>query len=31
MINYGYIEGIMDSDGEEQEAYILGVKRRNTM
>ena len=25
-INYGYIEGIMASDGEEQDAYILGVK-----
>lgn len=24
-INYGYIEGIMASDGEEQDAYILGV------
>jgi inorganic pyrophosphatase len=24
-INYGYIEGIFASDGEEQDAYILGV------
>lgn len=24
-INYGYVEGIMASDGEEQDAYILGV------
>ena len=24
-INYGYIEGIMAPDGEEQDAYILGV------
>lgn len=24
-INYGYIEGIVVSDGEEQDAYILGV------
>ena len=24
-INYGYIEGIMGGDGEEQDAYILGV------
>ena len=24
-INYGYIEGIMAPDGEEQEAYVLGV------
>lgn len=24
-INYGYIEGVMASDGEEQDAYILGV------
>ncbi|MBO5208374.1 MAG: inorganic pyrophosphatase [Lachnospiraceae bacterium] len=23
-INYGYIEGVMASDGEEQDAYILG-------
>ena len=26
-INYGYIEGIMAPDGEEQAAYILGVDR----
>jgi inorganic pyrophosphatase len=24
-INYGYIEGITAADGEEQDAYILGV------
>ena len=24
-VNYGYIEGIMALDGEEQDAYILGV------
>lgn len=24
-VNYGYIEGIMASDGEEQDAYVLGV------
>ncbi len=24
-INYGYIEGVMAHDGEEQDAYILGV------
>ena len=24
-INYGYIEGIMAQDGEEQDAYVLGV------
>ena len=24
-INYGFIEGIMAPDGEEQDAYILGV------
>lgn len=26
-INYGYIEGIIAPDGEEQDAYILGVTR----
>ena len=26
-INYGYIEGIMAADGEEQDAYILGVDK----
>ena len=26
-INYGYIEGIMATDGEEQDAYILGVNK----
>ena len=24
-VNYGFIEGIMEPDGEEQDAYILGV------
>ena len=24
-INYGYIEGLIGGDGEEQDAYILGV------
>ena len=24
-VNYGYIEGIISPDGEEQDAYILGV------
>ena len=24
-INYGYIEGILAPDGEEQDAYILGI------
>ena len=24
-VNYGYIEGIMAPDGEEQDAYILGI------
>ena len=24
-VNYGYIEGIVGGDGEEQDAYILGV------
>ena len=24
-INYGYIPGVMAADGEEQDAYILGV------
>ncbi|MDF2611801.1 MAG: hypothetical protein K0R92_3275 [Lachnospiraceae bacterium] len=26
-INYGFIEGIMAPDGEEQDAYILGVNK----
>ena len=26
-VNYGYIEGIIASDGEEQDAYILGVNK----
>ena len=24
-VNYGYVEGILAADGEEQDAYILGV------
>lgn len=24
-VNYGYIEGVLGGDGEEQDAYILGV------
>lgn len=24
-VNYGYVEGIMAPDGEEQDAYVLGV------
>ncbi|MBQ9168234.1 MAG: inorganic pyrophosphatase [Oscillospiraceae bacterium] len=24
-VNYGYVEGIMAPDGEEQDAYILGI------
>jgi len=26
-INYGYVEGIMAPDGEEQDAYILGIDK----
>ncbi len=26
-VNYGYIEGVIAPDGEEQDAYILGVDR----
>lgn len=26
-VNYGYIEGVMAPDGEEQDAYILGIDR----
>lgn len=26
-VNYGYIEGIVAADGEEQDAYLLGVDR----
>lgn len=26
-INYGYIKGIMANDGEEQDAYILGITK----
>lgn len=26
-VNYGYIKGIMAGDGEEQDAYILGVEK----
>ena len=29
-VNYGYIPGIIASDGEEQDAYILGVSRPGT-
>lgn len=25
-VNYGYVKGIMAADGEEQDAYILGVE-----
>lgn len=25
LVNYGYIEGIIAPDGEEQDAYVLGV------
>ena len=26
-VNYGYIEGIIAPDGEEQDAYILGINK----
>ncbi len=26
-INYGYIEGVMADDGEEQDAYVIGVDK----
>ncbi len=26
-INYGFVEGIFAPDGEEQDAYVLGVKK----
>lgn len=26
-VNYGYIEGVFAPDGEEQDAYILGIDR----
>ena len=26
-VNYGYVEGIFAPDGEEQDAYILGIDR----
>lgn len=26
-INYGYVEGVMAPDGEEQDAYIIGVDK----
>lgn len=26
-VNYGYIEGIIAPDGEEQDAYIIGVEK----
>ena len=29
-INYGYVKGIMAPDGEEQDAYILGVDEAMT-
>ena len=27
-VNYGYVKGVMATDGEEQDVYILGVFRR---
>ena len=27
-INYGYVEGILAEDGEEQDVYILGEKKK---
>jgi len=27
-VNYGYVKGVMAADGEEQDAYILGVDGR---
>ena len=27
LVNYGYIDGVMGGDGEEQDAYILGVSQ----
>lgn len=26
-VNYGYVEGIIAADGDEQDAYILGVNK----
>ena len=26
-INYGYVEGVLGGDGEEQDAYILGIDK----
>ena len=26
-VNYGYVEGVIAADGEEQDAYILGVDK----
>ena len=26
-VNYGYVPGVMAPDGEEQDAYVLGVER----
>lgn len=26
-VNYGYVEGIIAGDGEEQDAYILGIHK----
>ena len=25
-VNYGYVKGVMAADGEEQDAYVIGVK-----
>lgn len=30
-VNYGYIPGVMAADGEEQDAYLLGVEEPVTM
>lgn len=27
MVNYGYVEGIIAPDGEEQDAYVLGIDK----
>ena len=26
-VNYGYVEGVIAPDGEEQDAYVLGVDK----
>ena len=26
-VNYGYVEGVIDAEGERQEAYILGINK----